>query len=300
MSLNLEICLMGTHLNRIALVLGLTAGFLLLAPQTSEAQQLASCGGLYLSADTTCEVLFEGGCMAMCEPISLNASCSADLYVDCQGGCDVTLEASCQADCSATCEAECTVDPGSFDCQADCTAEISADCSAQCSAEASGSDARAQCEASCDTTFRAECDASCSATPPSADCSASCEASCTGSCTAEANVDCQVDCQADGYVDCYATIEGGCEASCTEPTGGLFCDGQYVDAASLEACVAELQSSLEVTVDRSATATCTDAGCEATAEVSAGCSAAPARSTSSHGWLALLALPVVALFRRRR
>jgi len=290
---------MVTHLNRIALVLGLAAGVLLLAPRTTEAQQLTACGGLYLSADTTCEILVEGGCMAQCEPINFTASCSGELYVECDGMCDATLEASCEVDCSASCEAECTVDPGSFDCQASCTADISADCSTQCSAEASGSQAHAECEASCETTFRAECDASCSGTPPTADCMANCDASCSGSCTAEANVDCQVMCQSEAYVDCQTELTGGCETSCTEPTGGLFCDGQYVDATSLEACIAEIQSSFDVTVDRSATAVCDDTGCTATADVSAGCSAVPGTSNTDAGWLAFLGLPLLALFRRR-
>jgi hypothetical protein len=275
---------------------GLVAAF---APSQAEAQQLASCGGIYLSSDTTCEIQVEGGCMAMCEPINFTATCSADLYVECEGMCDASFEASCTADCSADCMASCEVDPGMFDCQADCTADIGARCEAQCSAEADGSQAEAECEASCETTFRAECDASCDATPPMADCMASCQASCEGSCTAEANVDCQVDCQAGGYVDCETMLTGGCEASCMEPTGGLFCDGQYVDASSLEMCIAEIQSSLDITVDRSASAMCDETGCEATAEASASCSATPGR-TGDAGWLALLALPVVALFRRRR
>jgi len=270
-----------------------------LAPGSADAQQLASCGGIYLSADTTCEIAVEGGCEVMCTPISFTASCSAELYVGCEGMCDATFEASCTASCSADCMASCEVDPGSFDCQADCTADIGVQCSAQCEAEATGTDARAQCEASCETTFQAECDASCEATPPMADCMASCEASCEGSCTAEANVDCQVDCQASGYVDCTADVMGGCEAACMEPTGGLFCDGQYVDASSIEMCIAEIQSSLEITVDRSATAMCTDAGCEATAEASVGCAAAPGR-TGDAGWLALLAFPLLAVFRRTR
>jgi hypothetical protein len=135
-----------------------------------------------------------------------------------------------------------------------------------------------------------------------ADCMASCNASCEGSCTAEANIDCQVDCQADGYVDCTAELMGGCEASCMAPTGTLFCDGQYVDASSLEACIAEIQSSLEITVDRSATAMCDDTGCSAEAEASAGCATVPGLGAASDhdGWLALLAFPVLALFRRRR
>ncbi len=289
---------MQARLSHLLLTIGLAGLFATFAPSAVKAQQLASCGGIYLSADSTCEIAVEGGCTAMCEPINFTATCSAELYVGCEGMCDASFEASCTADCQADCMASCEVDPGSFDCRADCTADIGARCEAECSAEADGSQAEAECEASCETTFQAECDASCEATPPMADCMASCEASCEGSCTAEANVDCQVMCQADGYVDCQTMLTGGCEADCMAPTGGLFCDGQYVDASSIEMCITEIQSSLDITVDRSASAMCTDAGCEATAEASASCSAAPGRSTDT-GWLALLGLPLVALFRRR-
>ncbi len=293
---------MDNRLRYSLLVLGLAGLFAAFAPRAAEAQQQAtSCGGIYVSADTMCEILVEGGCTAQCEPINFTASCSADLYVSCDGMCNASFEASCTTDCSANCMASCEVDPGMFDCQADCTADIGARCDAQCSAEAAGSQAAAECHSSCETTFEAECNASCEATPPMADCMASCQASCEGSCTAEANVDCQVSCQADGYVDCETMLTGGCQTSCMEPTGGLFCDGQYVDASSIDACLMQL-SDFEVMTDTSATAMCDSTGCEATADASASCAVspvAPGRPTGA-GWLALLGLPLIALLRRRR
>jgi MYXO-CTERM domain-containing protein len=170
----------------------------------------------------------EGGCTAMCEPVSVQAACAADLRVDCDGMCNAEIEANCDVDCQAGCEGRCDVDPGNFSCAADCQADCSADCSGSCAADSDS----ARCEASCKATCSGSCDVECSGTPPSADCKASCEASCSGSCQGKANIDCQIDCQADGFAECEAMLEGGCEAQCEKPEGAIFCDGQFVDAGN--------------------------------------------------------------------
>ena len=287
------------------IALAFVALTLTVAPATSRAQ-LEACGDIYVTADAMCEVVVEGGCTAMCEPVSFRAACAADLSVECSGMCTASAEASCMVSCDVVmCEARCEVDPGMFSCRAECTAGIEARCTSQCSAMAGDGEAQARCQASCEATFVAECDASCEVTPPSATCMARCEASCQGRCDAEANIDCQVDCQASGYLDCEASLTGGCTARCEEPDGALFCDGQYVDhGGNLDACIDALWNALDIEVDASArgSSMCTDGMCtaEGEAEASASCAVAWHRTGREGLPLVLLALPFLALLRRRR
>jgi hypothetical protein len=94
--------------------------------------QLEACGDIHVEASAMCVVEVDVNCTAMCEPISFQASCAADLYVDCSGGCTASASVDCNASCTADCMARCEVDPGSFDCRAECTANVSANCAAQC------------------------------------------------------------------------------------------------------------------------------------------------------------------------
>jgi len=268
----------------------------------ASAQTLSACQDISLSADSTCEVQVSGGCTAQCEPISFRAACAADLWASCDGSCTGSISASCMASCDiGACQARCEVDPGSFDCHADCELNASATCTAQCS-DTTDADARAECEASCEATFNAECNGSCEATPPSATCMAQCQASCEGSCQAESNLSCQVDCQAGGYASCYTSVQGGCMTQCEEPTGALFCDGQYVNVRdSVQACIEELQTQLALAVDVSATgsAGCDAGTCTAEGTVSVGgCSVSPGADGDGGLWT-MLGLGLL-VWRRRR
>jgi len=290
-------------MNRIAYVLSLMLGLIALASAGSaSAQSLDACQGIAVSADSTCEVQVAGGCTAQCEPLHFRAACAADLWVSCDGGCTGSVSASCMASCDVSaCQARCDVDPGTFDCHADCELSASASCSTQCSAS-SGADAQAECQASCESTFTAECSASCDATPPSASCSARCDASCQGSCQAESTLSCQVDCQTGGYATCYTSLEGGCMTQCEDPSGALFCDGQYVNVrSSVQQCIDELQAQLDLNVDVTATGTagCDGGTCVAEGTVSVGgCSVSPGASDASGVW-ALLAFGLLAIRRKR-
>ena len=290
----------------ISWITGSLVAVTLMVGPAPAAAQLEACGDIHVEANAMCEVMVEGGCTTMCEPLSFNASCAADLRVGCEGSCDISAEASCTASCDvAACEARCEVDPGAFECHAECTANLSATCSARCEGMAGGGEARARCESSCEASFSAECDASCSARPPSANCTARCEASCEGSCTAEANIDCQVDCQADGYVDCYAELMGGCMTHCTEPDGALFCDGQYVDhGGNLDACMDALRDTFDIEVDASArgSAMCSGSSCTAEGEAEVSCAVGwqrPSRGGAAAGGLFAM-LGLIVLGRRRK
>src|SRR4051812_656401 len=75
---------------------------------------LDACGNFEVRADANCELVTSGGCVAQCTPVSVEAACSAQLYVECSGQCSASASVDCSASCQADCSAQCTVDPGSF------------------------------------------------------------------------------------------------------------------------------------------------------------------------------------------
>lgn len=99
-----------------------------LLPTTAEAASLSSCGNVFVEGDAHCEVYVEGGCTAMCEPVAVQASCAAELRVDCDGSCNASADVECSGSCQGDCQARCdNVEPGKFSCAADCQADCSAD-----------------------------------------------------------------------------------------------------------------------------------------------------------------------------
>ncbi len=264
--------------------------------QDARADTLESCGDFFFDpvGDVECTVEVEGGCTAACEPIAFEVECAADLQIGCQGGCDIDIEVGCDVDCEASCNLEC--DPGSFDCSAYCSAGCEADCDAQCSGSANGSECSASCRANCS----AECGASCEASPP--DCEGSCQASCQGQCKAEASASCQIECQADGYLECKSDLQGGCEIACEEPSGALFCDGQWVNTADLESCADEIIAYFDVEISGYAEAECTGNTCSAEAGCTTECAAAPGHHDTNIGFMAvgLVGLGAAAVRRARR
>lgn len=281
----------------IALMKTITLFGVLLVSSVASAQTIDECGDLTLTSDSQCELVVGTECTAMCEPVSLTASCAAELYVDCAGECSASATVECTGSCQADCEAECTVDPGSYDCEGGCYASCEGSCDASCAASAN----MAECQASCRATCSGECDVSCEGTPPTADCTAKCQASCEGSCNAEANVDCQVSCQSSGYATCTADLMGGCTTQCAVPTGALFCDGQYVNAgATLADCLLYLEEELDVDVAGYVSGECVGNMCEVEAGASCSCQVG---GRSAGGPIAAIFLGFVALgavWRRRR
>lgn len=279
---------MNLKLVNLALPLGLAFGLL----QTSPAHaSLADCGNIDIKADAQCKVEVEGGCTAKCTPISVQASCAADLYVGCQGMCNVSAEASCTGSCDlSACKAKCDVTPLAFDCAANCTLRAEGMCDASCSAAAD----KTRCVASCKATASGECDASCTVVKPEATCSAKCEAACQGECKAKANASCQLTCQTMGSAKCEVTVKGKCEAECKKPEGAIFCDGRYVDANNNgQRCIDALKAQLAISVDVSSrgSAACAGNSCNAEGEASASCSASPMQGDKvSLGVLGLLGL----------
>jgi MYXO-CTERM domain-containing protein len=255
---------------------------------------LAACGDIHVEANAQCEVLVEGGCEAQCEPVRLEAACSAELYANCEGQCTAEASLECRGSCEGNCVADCDVQPAQFDCRASCNADCQGECSASCSSNDS------ECRAACEGTCSASCDGRCEATPPSASCEAKCEASCEGSCEGAANVDCQVDCQAGGFAMCEADLQGGCEAQCRQPEGALFCDGQYIDhGGNLDACVAALKAQFDIEVEGYANGQCANGSCEGEAGGSVSCSVGSPAERSGWAAFGLAAMFGLVTWRRR-
>lgn len=275
----------------------------LFAPAVARAG-IEACGNIDVKASAKCEVVAEGGCTARCEPLQVQAACSAKMTAQCDGQCTAQVDALCSGSCNTDCNAKCNANPGSFECQGSCTGTCEADCDAQCSGQASGGTASGSCQSSCKANCSAKCDAKCEGTPPSATCSGKCEASCSGSCQAKATASCQIECQGDLRASCEAQVTGGCKAQCSDPKGALFCDGQYVDSGNnLENCVKALNAILDIKVSGSASADCNGGSCNAEAEgsVSACSTTAPGRTTGlGAGALVLGAIGATILRNRRR
>lgn len=267
---------------RNAISLSLFAGTLtLLTPRLAHAG-LEACNNIEVSASARCKVETAGGCTAQCTPLKLEAACAGKLEVQCSGECNASASLDCKSSCTGSCKGQCEANPGSFDCSASCQASCEADCSGKCSSSGN----RTECEASCKATCGGSCEAKCEGTPPSATCEGKCNASCEGSCQGKANINCQIDCQSKGYAECKAKLEGGCKAKCTEPSGALFCDGQYVDTGNnLQNCIDALNAYLKVKVEASGSAECEGSSCSAEGKVNATCGAAPVDPTTTSGGL---------------
>jgi hypothetical protein len=254
---------------------------------------IGACGNIHVEAEAECEVFVGTACEAMCEPVSFEAQCAADLHIGCEGQCSASAQASCTGSCESDCQVECEAEPGRFDCRADCFAQGRASCEGRC--------ADSECAASCEASLEAECSGHCDIDAPEVDCSGQCQASCQGSCEAEANVDCQIDCQSSGFVECQSELSGGCQVECERPEGALFCDSQYVDhGGNLEECIESLRAVLNIEVTGYAEGSCSNGSCQGEAGGSISCAVAPeGRGVLGMGALVLLMLGLGRVGRRR-
>ncbi len=250
----------------VALAIGFLGGEASAAPNP--------CGGIELTAISSCRIETSGGCKAKCEPLSLVAACD--------GQCNLSTETKCTGSCQADCETKCNVDPPKFNCTASCATDCRARIAVQCKGDKDETECRSYCDAMCDS----DCDAQCNAVAPQADCKAKCEGSCSGSCETDANFSCT-------YTKCSVDLQGGCQVACDAPDGALFCDGQYLAVSDLPACIEYLATNFKVTVDVKASASAS----ASTNNVSCAITDGPAAPL---GWLAALGAAVAARVRSRR
>jgi MYXO-CTERM domain-containing protein len=235
----------------------------------SAASASATCttskGEVTINDTTSCHFETSGGCSAKCTPLAFTATCG--------GSCSASADGACTSSCETTCNTECTKQPDTFTCKGYCTV----DCQSGCASSCSGDTCSTQCQASCDT----RCAEKCTVHEGATDCTTKCQDSCTGACTVKANIACDV--------DCTSALTGGCTAKCSQPKGGLFCDGQYIDISDVSDCnfSFSVNASGELTGDAAL-------GCI--------CRGAPGRAAPSGpaaGLVALLGVGLLAARRRR-
>lgn len=238
----------------------LSIAFALIAPlaaaRTARAADAGNpCGAFDFSHGLDCQVQVSGGCSASCTPLSFEVGCT--------GGCteEVPPDSTCTTYCDSSCSSTC--DPNAIDCMAGCHGECDQSMTEVCQQQTPTADCVTQARAQCDM----HCKASCSGAASS--CPGQCQACCIGSCTGQINYQCDY--------NCYADLQGSCTVQCQQPSGAIFCGGQYVHASDVQACIEYLATQgITVDVSAQASAQCGPSGCTSTgsAGVSTACAVA--------------------------
>ncbi|MBL8743767.1 MAG: hypothetical protein JNK04_21810 [Myxococcales bacterium] len=194
--------------------LAFSFAFCALWPRTSSAVETA-CGDLELSAEE-CEIVAVEGCETRCDLVGVVAACD--------GVCNLPPDDGCVAQCKPACEeyfAKHDYRPCEERCTAECTASIDDSCAQDCI-----SPAQIACAQDCETT--------CATVDQDNDTTAVpfCEAMCAGVCENESNRSCAR--------DCWSSMARICEETCNGDDGALFCNGQFVAADDIDACMEDL------------------------------------------------------------
>jgi hypothetical protein len=240
------------------------------------------CGNFDFSAGIDCKIEVSGGCTADCTPLKLE--------VGCKGGCatEVPPDSMCTTVCDSNCSGTC--DPSAIDCEAGCHGECDQSMTNICMQQTPQADCVSQAKAQCDV----HCQSSCSGAP--ANCPGQCQACCIGSCTGQINYKCDF--------QCFADLQGGCNVQCQQPAGALFCNGQYVHASDVEACISYLATQgVSVDVSARGSLTCDATGCHSAGSASVGaCSVSEVGADAGGAGIALagVAIALAAARSRRR
>jgi hypothetical protein len=241
------------------------------------------CGSFDFSSGINCKIEVSSGCTGDCRFLTEEIACA--------GGCNISADSTCVNNCGTTCVQMC--DPAHLDCFVGCHGECDQPTIDMCNQKSPGADCVNQAKAQCDI----HCNDACKI-PPS-NCQEHCNKCCTGSCTVSVNFDCDV--------GCFLNTNKDCNIQCGKPEGAIYCNGQYVHASDVQACIAYLANQgVMVDVSARGSATCDLSGCHggATSPVS-GCAASPGTNVGLGAWafgIAALAFTGVArrLSARRR
>ena len=249
-----------TNFGKLALSLLALPGLMLASSTAFAFTTPAECGKFNFDENALgCEVKVEGGCTAECTPLNFVAGC--------KGGCTVSATTMCTGSCGATCLAQCN--PVALNCMNGCHEECDQNAIKRCEGI---NPPPYDCVSAGKATCQGHCEQSCAVPMKGADpCVEHCEACCHGSCTTDVNMDCDL--------QCFAKLEGGCKVACTQPSGGLFCNGQFVNASDVDSCIKALVAQgLKIDVSATAQVTCDLSGCDGDGNASVGglaCAAAP-------------------------
>lgn len=267
---------------RVTIVSAILAAAPLLVAASAHADDHGPCGNFDFSGNVSCKVQVSAACTAGCDAPKVTVACG--------GKCTATSTQTCNDSCGTTCIQQCN--PELLDCFSGCHEECDQPTIDLCQEKHPGEDCVKQGKAQCDVHCKSSCKV------PDTNCQEHCTKCCSGSCNTQVNFDCDFKCLAD--------VEVSCKAKCSKPTGGIFCNGQFVDATDVKECATYLATKLKIDVDLSASgsAGCGPDGCAADSKASVnagGCTTAPGSSNGVAAALGLLgALGVVASIRARR
>ncbi len=113
-------------------------------------------------------------------------------------------------------------------------------------------------------------------------------------------------CQGKSYSQCDSDTKTTCMDECTQTTGAIFCDGNFIDSSgsSVAQCGAALNAfittKLNLTASASGTTTCQGNECTSTGTAKVSCSASPSRGNSGGSLAAFGAMLAVAGVAARR
>lgn len=249
-----------TNFGKLALSLLALPAALLMSSSAFAIDTPAACGNFDFNKNGFgCEIKVEGGCNAECRPINFIAGC--------KGGCTASASTQCTGDCGTSCLATCN--PAALNCMNGCHAECDEPAKARCEAS---HPPPYDCVSAAKAACKGHCEDACNVPMMGQDpCQDHCVACCNGSCTTNINMDCDL--------ECYAKLEGGCKVACTQPSGGLFCNGQFVNASDVQGCIdALIAQGLEVNVEARGECVCDLSGCDCGGSANAGglaCAANP-------------------------
>jgi len=275
----------------------------ILAIPTPAQAALDSCGGIFLSADASCEFHKTQDCVETCKTVSVEESCAAQLYTTCDAGCTATASTECTDTCSPVCVDDCTKSPEPPTSDKICKDDCIADCNTKCE----GAKSPECCAKACPYTCNKKCEDRCHDDDQAVECTPKCTTACTGTCTSKSNVACQVDCQTTSWEQCKTTTREECTTSCKDKGGAIVCNGEFLNASNLKDCAAELSAkvSIDLNVDVDVAAnvnvvTHAASNGVTTTRAKTGCAFSPARPDKDKSSLfAFAALAGAVLLRRR-
>jgi hypothetical protein len=176
--------------------------------------------------------------------------------------------------------------PQALDCFKGCHDECDAPTADKCR-QMNGDDCGNRAIAQCDTHCKDSC-----MVPPN-NCQEHCNKCCLGSCNTQINVMCDM--------SCFTNANKDCGIQCDAPTGAIYCNGQYVHASDVQACVNYLLTqNIKVDVSARGNVMCDLTGCHGGGS-GGGCSAVPGTPAGIGAWgICAAAMAATAIARRRR
>jgi hypothetical protein len=250
------------NLSKLTLSLLALPALLLASTSASAYTTPPECGAFNFDENSAgCEIRVKASCSVDCSSLNFVAGCD--------GGCVAKPTPGCKDNCGPPCVAEC--DPSKLDCITGCHDECEQPFISDCQKAHPERDCANDAKASCTGYCRDQCKVQ-----PS-NCLEHCDTCCAGACTSLSNMECDL--------SCYAKLEGSCKAQCDAPSGALFCNGQYVGASDVDACInALLAQGLQVNAEAKGEVKCDLNGCDALGSANVGglgCSASPAPGSES-------------------